>query len=159
MKKIDLMNLNNAIVDIINKNEKSPKIFSYALFRNESILTPIIDTFNKLKKPLCADMTELEKERIKLVEQYSEKDEINEQGNKFVKKNITTFIEEYNKLITENSKYKTAIEETKKNEQEFKDFLETEFTEEINLTKISINDFPDTIEPQIIYLLKEIIKD
>jgi hypothetical protein len=159
MKKIDLIILRNFIVDLINKNEKYPKMFSNALYRNETILSPIVTDYNKNKSPLTDDMKEVEQKRIELINKYSEKDEVNEQGNKFVKKNITIFIEEYNKIINENEKYKLAIEEITKNDKEFNDFLNTDVTEKLNLIKISITEFPNNVEPQIFYMLKEIIKD
>jgi len=157
MLKIDILNLYTDIVNLINKNEKYPKEFSFALYRNEKILKDIFDSIKNLRSPVSEEYKEFENKRVSIIDKYSE-NEIDENGNKFVYKNIDKFNEEINELLKD-VKVLNKINEYNLQEIEFKNILNTEYNEEINFYKISVGSFPDNFEPKLIYQLEKIIKD
>jgi predicted nuclease with TOPRIM domain len=161
-RKIDVLNFYNCIVELINKNERNPKNFSYGLYRNENILSSIVESFSKMKGKISESsqpiFTELQEKRKELIEKFSEPNEVNLEG-KYVQKNIKQFKQEYDLLIESNEKYKKLMEEEKQIKSDFENFMNSKFDEKVDLIKINVNDLPENIEPQTIYQLRYMIME
>jgi hypothetical protein len=156
MKKLELYNLHAFIIESINKGEKVGREFSFALVMNETILKPIIDAFNKEKKPANEGLRKYVEEYNNLITKFSEEGEVKD-GQKAVIKNYSAYMQALTALNT-SEEFAPIVAENNRNEAEFLDFLNTDYSSEVNLYKISVKDLPEQIEPKIVYLLKDIIK-
>lgn len=132
MKRYEVQTIADVITKLINQVDEYPTIFAYALSRNSKILAPVVESF---------------KATIKIPDGYEEyQRKLNEAETPEERKNV----------VEEN---KELVEKVKKTNEEYGEFLNGDFDEELNLYKISIEDFPEKIDPKIVYVLDPLIKE
>jgi hypothetical protein len=159
MLKLDLLNLSNSMVEIINKNEKMPREFGFALMRNVDTLTPIIKKIQEARQKAPDEYVEIDKKRLELIDKYAAPDEVSSGGQKIVRKNLGQFVSEFDSFINSKAEYLDIMKKVSEIEKEFNEFLMTEYSEKIEFYKISKKDFPDPCEPILFKNLQLIIKD
>jgi len=122
---LELMSNLNACSDLIGVK------FAYGVARNKSMLKGLIESLDEATKP-SKEFSEYDQQRMELAKKYSQKDENGEPktevvdnfGNsKFVMEDEKTFNVELEKL---RKKYKKALDERKKQDDDFQALLEEE---------------------------------
>ena len=158
MKNKDLFELREALNDV---DYIKGKVFAFAVFKNKQMLDKEIEAINAIKKDPGDDYITYEQERTNLCASHSEKDDDGnpvldylpngQQSFKII--DMKKFEKEYSVLAEKNKEMLAAIEENKK---EFEEFLEKEA--DIELKKISIDDLPDDISASFLEKIQYIIE-
>ena len=125
MKNREIVAAYENLTALINKQEKYPVRFSYAVTRNFKMLESLMKDF--------------ESERNKLLDQYNVKNDKGEPAYK------------------ETGKVEIASEQMEAWTMDMGELLEIEV--ECNLQVVSIGDFPENIEPGILYGLDFMIQE
>ena len=132
--------------------------FAYAISRNLAILKPEIEALEKASSP-TPEFLEMDKERIKLVEEHAEKDEKGKpkkKGNEYV-------IPEDKKGDFENAfevfkiEHKELFDAREKQIEEYNALLQTEST--IVLHKVNLADVPQNITVQQMHSISSFVED
>jgi hypothetical protein len=150
MKKLDVLRLN----EVFNRfgDMKYGVKFSYFLAKNRIAIKSEVDALDEARKP-DQDFLDFELERVKLAQEYSDKDSAGKpmiQNNSFViVAKADAFEKEMNKL---KKKFKSAIEQREAQIKEFEKIVDEEFTLS-NPFKISFEDLPQSIEPSVVEVL------
>lgn len=150
MKKLDVLRLN----EVFNRfgDMKYGVKFSYFLAKNRIAIKSEVEALDEARKP-DQDFLDFELERVKLAQEYSDKDSAGKpmiQNNSFViVQKADAFEKEMSKL---KKKFKTAIEQREEQVKEFEKIVDEDFTLS-NPFKISFSDLPQSIEPSVIEVL------
>jgi len=143
MKKRDLLRLHNAIT-LIADRQHSVK-FSYLIAKNKVAMKDEIEALEEVSKA-SEEFKEYEDKRIKLAQQYADKNEDGSakiQDNNFVlTTNAAIFQKEFDKL---KEQHKDLVNERDKQVKEFEVLLEG--TVNFEGTKINFEDIPPSIDP------------
>ena len=132
--------------------------FAYAASKNLAILKPEIEALEKASAA-SPEFMEMDKERIKLVEEYAEKDEKGKpkkKGNEYV-------IPEDKKEDFENAfeafklEHKELYDAREKQVEEYNALLETE--SDIKLHKVNLADVPQNITVQQMHAISSFVSD
>ena len=132
--------------------------FAYAVSRNLAILKPEIEALEKASSP-TPEFMEMDKERIKLVEEHAEKDEQGKpkkKGNEYV-------IPEDKKEDFENAfeafklEHKELFDAREKQIEEYNALLQTE--SEVKLHKVNLADVPEKISVQQMHSISSFVED
>jgi len=158
MKNKELFELREALNDV---DYIKGKTFAFAVFKNKQMLDSEIEAINSIKKDPGEDYIKYEQERTDLCILHSEKDDNGKplfdygpNGQQSFKiKDMKMFEEEYAKLAEANKDMLNAINENKK---EFEEFLEKE--SDIQLKKISIDDLPEDISASFLEKIAAMIE-
>src|SRR3990167_4353444 len=132
--------------------------FAYSISRNLAILKPEIEALEKASSP-TPEFLEMDKERIKLVEEHAEKDEKGKpkkKGNEYV-------IPEDKKEDFENAfeafklEHKELFDAREKQIEEYNELLQTE--SEVKLYKVNLVDVPQNITVQQMHSISSFVDD
>jgi len=151
MKRIEIVKLFNVIESLQKKNEEYSTKFSYGIVINKNKLNTPIEAIRAAAPKEPEEISKFNAEQKEIVSKYS-----SEGFGKIKRENIERFTNEIEELK------KTYAEELEKFgiiNQEFNDFLNEEYEEEISLFKIKIEDFPEKIEPTVMEQLLTIISE
>src|SRR3990167_4660084 len=132
--------------------------FAYGVSRNLSIIKPEIEALEKVSSP-TPEFLEMDKGRIKLAEEYAEKDEKGKpkkKGNEYV-------IPEDKKEDFENAfeafkiEHKELYDAREKQIEEYNALLQTE--SEVKLHKVNLADVPEKISVQQMHSISSFVED
>lgn len=134
--------------------------FAYGVSKNISILEREVRSLTEAMKP-SPEFSKFEEERVALAKKHAKKDEngkemtiIDGDITRYVMENEAKFNKEFEVL---KKKHKKAIDERKKQSEEFNELLKTE--SEIDLFKISLEDVPSEISVAEMEIIKDIVKE
>jgi len=132
--------------------------FAYAVSRNLAVLKPEIEALEKASFP-TPEFLEMDKERIKLVEEYAEKDE---KGNPKKKGNEYVIPEDKqgdfkNAFEVFKLEHKELFDAREKQIDEYNALLQTE--SEVKLHKVSLADVPQKITVQQMNSISSFVSD
>lgn len=150
MKKLDVLRLN----EVFNRfgDMKYGVKFSYFLAKNRIAIKQEVEALDEARKPE-QDFLDFELERVKLAQEYSDKDSAGKpmiQNNSFViVQKADAFEKEMNKL---KKKFKNAIEQREAQVKEFEKILDEDYTLP-NPFKIPFSELPQSIEPSVVEVL------
>ena len=155
MKKSEILTLFRALNTL---GQLQGVKFSYSISRNLAILKPEIEALEKASAP-TPEFLEMDKERIKLVEEHAEKDEKGKpkkKGNEYV-------IPEDKKEDFENAfeafkiEHKELYDAREKQIEEYTALLETE--SDIKLHKVNLADVPQNITVSQMHSISSFVED
>ena len=155
MKKLEILQLYRALNTL---GQLQGVKFSYAISRNLAVLKPEVEALEKASSP-TPEFMEMDKERIKLVEEHAEKDEKGKpkkKGNEYV-------IPEDKKEDFENAfeafklEHKELYDAREKQIEEYTALLETE--SEVKLHKVNLVDVPQNITVQQMHAISSFVSD
>ena len=132
--------------------------FAYGVSRNLAILKPEIEALEKASSP-TPEFLEMDKKRIKLVEEHAEKDE----GGKPKKKGNEYVIPEDKQKDFENAfeafklEHKELFDAREKQIEEYNALLQTE--SEVKLHKVNLADVPEKISVQQMHSISSFVED
>jgi len=150
MKKIDVLRLN----EVFNRfgDMKYGVKFSYFLAKNRIAIKSEVEALEEARKPE-QDFLNFEVERVKLAQEYSDKDSsgkpIIQNGAFVIVEKLDQFEKQMEKL---KKKYKNAIEQREAQMKEFEKILNEEYVIN-NPFKIAFSELPQSIEPSVIEVL------
>ncbi len=157
MKNKNVIELLSLLRSDVISNSKG-KEFAYAVIKNIDILEKEAKIFEQLnQKQPHPDFINFENERQIVCIKHSKKDE---NGNPIIMndqyqiENVPLFDIEMKEV---QEKYKEVIQHQQDTQKEFIDFMEKDVT--LELVKISINDVPNEITPNMLKVLKYMIND
>jgi hypothetical protein len=152
IKNSDVLMLLNVLENLVSGSEKMHVKFLYAVERNKKKLDELATPLQKLySMPASEEIVEYENERVKLCVLHSNKDESgnakviksgqsNGRGDKYDIKDLDAFNNDLKTLV---EKYKTAIDEQKKKDDEIASILNEEV--DIEFYKVSLEYLPEML--------------
>ena len=155
MKKSEILSLYRALNTL---GQLQGVKFAYGVSKNVAILKPEIEALEKASAA-SPEFMEMDKERIKLVEEHAEKDEKGKpkkKGNEYV-------ISEDKKEDFENAfeafklEHKELYDAREKQIEEYNALLETE--SEVKLHKVNLADVPQNITVQQMHTISSFVED
>lgn len=145
MNKGDLLNLWAVLTDL--QKVKANVKFSYAIAKNRMKITSEVEAIQEALKP-AADFMKYENARLKLAQEYADKDDEGrvkiDGGNFSITENLTKFNEKLDALKAE---HKEAIDVQEAKADEIDALLKESF--EFKPHMIKFENFPEEIEPQV----------
>lgn len=150
MKKLDVLRLN----EVFNRfgDMKYGVKFSYFLAKNRIAIKSEVEALDEARKPE-QDFLDFELERVKLAQEYADKDSAGKpmvQNGAFV---IVTKLDKFEKEMEKlKKKFKASIEQRESQMKEFEKLLSEEYIMS-NPFKISFSELPDSIEPSVVEVL------
>jgi len=158
-KKKDLLNIDAAIKHLLEGDEK-PKKLTYALVKNAKVLETEVTAIREAYET----ETEGYKEYLdKLREIYNDFGAKDEQGNvKITPNGFELAKEEDRDTVTKKIEdlegtYKESLESRNKEIEEYQELLNEDI--ELNLQKIEFETLPETLSPEIMYILDDLITE
>jgi len=155
----NLMNL-FGVLNALGSKEMKAKA-AYGLAKNKTKVESEIKAIQEAQQKIqpSAEAIKFNEERIKLCEEFSNKDEDGKAIEIGLRYDIPAEkIEAFEAKVEEvKEKYKEALEEKEKKEEEWMELMKEEV--EVDIHRIHIDLMPDTITPQQIETLGEIIID
>lgn len=155
MTNREMIQLNSALDRVSHIRGKK---FAYAVYKNKKLIEEELKIFDKLKRDPHPDYPAYEQERKSLCELHSKKDEngnaLKTADGKYDIENTEKFKEEHAVL---EEKYKDALEHLNEATKDFEKFLNEEAN--VELVKVTIEDFPEDIDANILITLKSMIDD
>lgn len=145
MKNKEIFDFRSALDEL---SDIKGKTFAYAVFKNKQLLDAEIEIVNQLRKQPSQDVIDYENERQLLCIKHADKDDngdavINYNPNgtqSYQISDLEKFQKEHDKI---SAKYKDAIDENKKDQDEFIAYLEKE--SEVEVKKVKIDDLPEDV--------------
>lgn len=150
MKKLDVLRLN----EVFNRfgDMKYGVKFSYFLAKNRIAIKSEVEALDEARKPE-QDFLDFELERVKLAQEYSDKDSAGKpmvQNGAFV---IVTKLDKFEKEMEKlKKKFKGSVEQRESQMKEFEKLLSEEYVMS-NPFKISFGELPESIEPSVVEVL------
>jgi hypothetical protein len=138
-------------------NTQLNRRFSYGIVRNKKILKDEIESLQEAQTP-GKDYQQYNIERITLCELLADKDEdgqaVHENGEYVFTENRAELDEKMKELVAKN---KECIDDFQQKEKEFSSILAEEV--ELEVYKMSLDVFPETIEPTVLEVLDDFISE
>ena len=148
------------VLNALSEKEMKAKA-AYGIAKNKLKAEPEIKSIQEAQQKIQPDarVLEFENKRIELCKEFATKDEEGEPVTIGPRFDIPVdAMEDFEKKIEEvKEEYKEALEEKEKNEEEWMELMKEEV--EIDIHTIHIDFMPDTVTPQQLLLLGEIITD
>ncbi|MDY6957581.1 MAG: hypothetical protein SVK08_00355 [Halobacteriota archaeon] len=152
MKRQDLARMKSVMSQIWG--EKFPVKFTYALAKNERIITAVLDETNKLLQP-PEGYSEWEKQRLELCREMAVKDD---DGNPKMQNNnfVIEDMDEFDKKIEELKKKHPVVDEFEANRKKHAEKMNEEI-EDPGLHKVQNEDLPEEMSPKVFQALMPMI--